>query len=64
MTKGSEVVYGRGRLARLLEIPKETIRYLERAGKIKTRKESFGDVTFNAYTRSDVEKIKNLVWKT
>ena len=58
MLKGSKIVYGRGRLARLLGISADKIRYLERTGKIKPAKQDFGDETFNAYTDVDIDYIK------
>lgn len=63
MGKGSEVIYGRGHLAQFLKVPAHVIRWMEQTGKIKPKKESLGDMTCNAYTRQDIEKIKQHNWR-
>ena len=63
MSKGSEVIYGRGRLSRLLGVTLNGIRYLEKIGKIHPKKETLGDSEINMYTHQDVKKIKDHKWR-
>jgi len=61
MSKGCEVIYGRGRLARKCGVGIWIIRYMESLGKIKPKQETLGDMTVNMYTHTDIDNIEKYV---